>query len=244
MLPDSLLPISTDRYQGAQPLIEWAGRFASLAQSAKDPRIQGYYASGMFAGDTPLRDVDLIALDIQATGPDPMTDEIIAIATVTLTLNEVDHASLRHWSVLAPAPTPDHGLAQAGQPLQDVLGELLATLSKRVVVVHGRTMERSFLNQAINRLLHEPIEMPMIDTLELEARLHRQASTLSLWPGWLSGQTPKAMPLTLSESRERYGLAPHTSEEASEEAIATAELLQAQIAHRFSAETPLNDLWC
>ena len=80
---------------------------------------------------------------------------------------------------------------------------------------------------------------PVIDTMSLEARLHRQ----SLWARfrrWL-GRPPVS--IRLNASRQRYGLPAYQGHHALVDALATAELLQAQIAHHYQPDTLLDDLW-
>jgi len=47
----------------------------------------------------------------------------------------------------------------------------------------------------------------------------------------------------LAPSRERYRLPRYRAHHALTDALASAELLQAQVAHRFSPQTQLNALW-
>jgi DNA polymerase-3 subunit epsilon len=50
--------------------------------------------------------------------------------------------------------------------------------------------------------------------------------------------------IRLNASRERYGLPAYQGHHALVDALATAELLQAQIATHYRPETPLGALWC
>jgi DNA polymerase III subunit epsilon len=82
-------------------------------------------------------------------------------------------------------------------------------------------------------------QVPVIDTMELEARVHRQKP-----PGWLDrllGRQPVS--IRLADSRSRYGLPRYRPHHALTDALASAELLQAQIAHRYSPETLLETVW-
>jgi DNA polymerase III subunit epsilon len=58
---------------------------------------------------------------------------------------------------------------------------------------------------------------------------------------WLGG---KPVSIRLHDSRLRYGLPGYQPHHAVVDALATAELLQAQIAARFSPATPIGELWC
>ena len=58
---------------------------------------------------------------------------------------------------------------------------------------------------------------------------------------WLKGgQTPS---LRLDSSRKRYNLPTYTPHHALTDAIATAELLQAQLAHYYKPDTHIEKLW-
>jgi DNA polymerase-3 subunit epsilon len=53
----------------------------------------------------------------------------------------------------------------------------------------------------------------------------------------------QAASIRLGDSRRRYGLPAYQGHHALRDAIATAELFQAQVAWRFSRQTPLGRLW-
>ncbi len=140
-----------------------------------------------------------------------------------MTLHRITHAEVEH--------APD---------LEAILPALFEALAGRLVVVHYRQIERPFLDSAVQARLGEGLRFPVIDTMELEARRHRQS-------GWsrlkrFLGQKP--VPIRLHDSRLRYGLPAYHSHHAVNDALATAELFQAQISRLYSPETPLGQLWC
>jgi DNA polymerase-3 subunit epsilon len=49
--------------------------------------------------------------------------------------------------------------------------------------------------------------------------------------------------IRLADSRTRYGLPHYAGHNALIDAIATAELFQAQVQHHFGTDTPIGDLW-
>ncbi|MEF1281994.1 3'-5' exonuclease, partial [Vibrio fortis] len=57
----------------------------------------------------------------------------------------------------------------------------------------------------------------------------------------LKGKKPGSV--RLGQSRRRYHLPDYTPHHALTDAIATAELLQAQIAHHYDASRPLKEFW-
>ncbi len=236
---------------GSRPeAVDWAARFHTLAQSARDPRLCAYYAAGVPSGDTPLEQVPLLALDVETTGLDPATDGIVSVGLVPMSLERIRASQGRHWLLKPRVPLSDdavtiHGIThqqlRQAPDLNEVLDELLSWMAGRVMVVHCRDIERQFLDRALRRRLGEGIEFPVIDTMELEARLHRRAPP-AWWRRWWK-PAPPALSIRLAASRSRYGLPRYRLHHALSDALASAELLQAQVAHRFGPQTPLRRLW-
>lgn len=230
---------------------DWPARFAALAEAAQDPRLRAFYAAGAVAGDTPLAEVPMVAIDVETTGLDPARDEIVSIGLLPMTLERIASSASRYWVVrprieLNPESVVIHAIThaqiEAAPDFGDIVDELLPALAGRVVVVHCRDIERSFLDRALKARIGEGIEFPVIDTMDLEARIHRAAR-----PGFfarLFGKRPAPVSIRLADSRTRYHLPRYRAHHALTDALATAELLQAQVAHRFAPETSLRDLWC
>lgn len=228
----------------------WPQRFAELAGAARDPRLRAFYQQGVPPSDTPLSALPMVALDVETTGLDPRTDEIVSVGVVPMSLACIRASASRHWIVrprgaLSAESVTIHAITHAqvatAPDLGEILGEVLEAIGGRVVVVHCRAIERSFLNAALQERIGEGIEFPVIDTMELEARLHRTAK-----PGLLArlfGRTPAKVSIRLADSRARYHLPRYRAHHALTDALATAELLQAQVAHRFAPGAPASELW-
>lgn len=243
---DDLKP-NDARRGGAAP--DWPQRLAALARAAQDPRLQAFYRQGAPSGDCPLRDVPMAALDVETTGLDVRRDEIVSIGIVPMTLARIQASASRYWVVrpttdLTPESVTIHAITHSqittAPDLGAILEDVLDALAGRVVVVHCRDIERLFLNAALQSRIGEGLEFPVIDTMELEARLYRQP------PGLLNrllGRKPRRVSIRLAPSRERYRLPRYRAHHALTDALATGELLQAQVAHRFSPDTPLRKLW-
>ena len=125
--------------------------------------------------------------------------------------------------------------------LATVLDELLTMMAGKIMVVHYRNIERGFLDQAMRHLLGEGLQFPVIDTMQLEARLHPRRRR----HGWLRHLLNKQRPVSirLADSRLRYGLPLYQAHHALTDAVATAELLQAQAATHYPPSTPVGELW-
>jgi len=227
---------------------DWAARFAELAPHASYPALRAYYAAGMVDADTPLADVPLVAMDFETTGLDPRRGGIVSIGLVPMNIHRLHASRASHWIIKPRARLSDesvvvHGITHsdiaAAPDLTGILDELLAQLQGKVLVVHHRGIERAFLNAALKARIREGIEFPVIDTMELEARLYR-SKPLSLWAR-LIGRKPVS--IRLAQSRERYHLPFYRPHHALTDAIACGELLLAQMADRFDPQTPVSELW-
>lgn len=227
---------------------DWPQRFSELAMSAGYPALKAFYAAGAVAPDTPLADVPLVALDFETTSLNPQQGGIVSIGLVPMSIHRIQSSEARHWVLkprarLSSESVVVHGIThsevEAAPDLIRILDELLEQLRGKVVVVHHRGIERAFLNSALKARIREGIEFPVIDTMELEARLYRNKRP-SLWAR-LIGRKPVS--IRLAQSRERYHLPFYRPHHALTDAIACGELLLAQVANRFDPQTPISELW-
>lgn len=227
---------------------DWSTFYSQQVDRVQDARLNAFYAAGVVAPSTPLSEVPFVAVDFETTGFDPQHDGIVSIGLVPFDLKRIHCAGAKHWIVRPRSPLDTdsvviHGIThsdiQAAPDLMRVLEYLLKALEGRIVVVHHRGIERPFLNAALEKRLHEGILFPVIDTMELEARVHR-AKPLSLWQK-LRGLELES--IRLVDSRSRYNLPYYHQHHALTDALATAELLMAQVAYRFSPQTPISELW-
>ncbi|MEO5342652.1 MAG: 3'-5' exonuclease [Gammaproteobacteria bacterium SHHR-1] len=246
--PKSEAPQAPEGQAVSQPP-DWPERLAELAEQARHPALQAYYRAGCVAADTPLEAAPLLAMDFETTGMDPAKDDIVSIGLLPMSLRRIRCAEASHWLIRPRGRLHEdsvvihritHSALHRAPDLLEILEPLLEQMQGRIGVVHHRGMERAFLDAALRQRIGEGISFPLIDTMELEARLHRN-KPLGLWQR-LRGQRPVS--IRLGQSRARYHLPFYRPHHALTDALACAELLQAQVAHRFSANTPLHELWC
>lgn len=232
-----------------RPAPVWPDYLARRAGEARDPRLAELFsATSQLTPETPVGEAPMVAMDMETTGLDERRHAIVSIGLVPFSLSRIRLAERRYWVVRPPRPLVRQSVAfhritdseiEHAPDLDEILDELLTALAGRLVVVHYRHIERPFLDAAVQSRRGESLRFPMIDTMSLEARIHRQ----SLWARfrrWI-GRPPVS--IRLHNSRERYGLPPYQSHHALIDALATAELLQAQIAARHRPDTPIGQLW-
>lgn len=231
-----------------KPTLQWPMKFQQKLERAKDHRLIEFYGASLPSPETPISKVDFVALDFETTGLDPEKNGIITIGLVPFNLNRIYLRKAKHWKVRPQEKMDEdsviiHGITHNelidAPDIEEIIEELLPALRGKIVVVHYRCIEREFLDQALKVRLNEGIEFPIIDTLELEDKI-QQKLTGGLW-NKVKGRKPPS--LRLAQSRRRYGLPDYTPHHALTDAIATAELLQAQIAHFYSPKQAIGDFW-
>ncbi len=226
---------------------EWPRYYTGRTQDSQDKRLQRFYQAGCVDPQTSLRDTDFVAMDFETTGLNPDTDAIVSIGLVPFSLARIHCRNARHYVVkprrdLATESIVIHGITHSdieqAPDLGEILDQLLPEIAHKIVVVHYRHIERNFFDGAVMQRLKEHILFPVIDTMSLEERVckNQQSFMERLM------KRPIAS-LRLPDIRERYGLPRYHLHHAMTDALATAELLQAQVAHHFDEKQSIQDLW-
>ncbi len=200
-----------------------------LARAAPGP-MRDYLAAPFPARGDDYLEAPFLALDLETTGLDPRTDEILSIGMVALRGGTIDLASARHFLVAPTRAVPENSAtihhitddrAAQGRPIAEVMPEVLAALAGRVLLGHHVRTERGFLGAACRRLYGQGLLVPLADTeMLLRRQLERRGEPIT------SGS------LRLAALRERFGLPRYKAHDALVDALATAELFCAFAAHR------------
>jgi DNA polymerase-3 subunit epsilon len=175
------------------------------------------------------RAVEFAVVDLETTGTDYRSDDIVSAGWVIVRRGAIDLGTANRRMVRPSMAIPErsaiiHAItddeAARGERLQDVLAELLAALAGRVLVAHYSPAECGFLDVACRHSFGGGLLVPVVDTLRLERARQVRA-----------GRAPRPGELRLDALRARYELPPHTLHDALGDALATAELFLAQVAH-------------
>jgi DNA polymerase III subunit epsilon len=184
---------------------------------------------------TPWREADFCVVDLETTGLDPATDEIISFAALHIARGRLrlDDARVQ---LIRPRRMPDrestliHGLRSRdliGAPtLAEALDGMLESLAGKVMVAHFASIEEQFLKAAF-RDSGIGLANPIVDTAALAAELFR-----------LRERRPPG-PLGLAQLAHTLGLPVHRPHEADGDALTTAQVFLALATHldRFSPQT-------
>jgi DNA polymerase-3 subunit epsilon len=180
--------------------------------------------------DTPFAELPILAVDFETTGLDAKLDKLLSVGFVSLEqeqikLNSSYHQIIKTETQLQESNVIIHQITDdqkdQGQPLHTVVEKLLKALAGKIMLVHFARIERQFLQQACLELYGLAPCFPMIDTLVV-AKRQLDKRDVAYDPS----------ELRLSNLRHQYKLPDHHGHDALNDAVATAELLLAQMANR------------
>lgn len=226
---------------------DWRVRFRALAAETGSPGLKAFYGRGCVSAETPLAETPLVAVDLETTGLDPTRHGIVSFGLVPFDLKRIYGAG-SFYSVVRPRRDIEersitiHGLTheeiESSPDLEALADQLLEALAGRVAVVHFHAIERRFLYKAFERRFGEGLLFPLIDTLQIEKALSERRGLNPLkWFG------QRRVSLRLGDARRRYNLPEYAPHHALTDALATAELFQAQIAYHGRPDDPVSDWW-
>lgn len=182
--------------------------------------------------DTPIDELPILAVDFETTGLDAKADKLLSVGFVALDQEQIKLNSSYHQIIKAKTKLEEsnviiHQITDAqkeqGLPLGTVVEILLKAFAGKVMLVHFARIERQFLQQACLELYGFKPDFPMIDTLVVAKRKLDKRDV---------AYDPSE--LRLSSLRHQYKLPDHHGHDALNDAVATAELLLAQMANRGS----------
>ncbi len=201
------------------------------ADSLKQPLIPDFLKQNLMRDYPDLQDEakqqEYICVDLETTGFDPVTDKILSIGWVTIkdmkiNISDSVHLMINEDVTISPTTavinhiTPE--MLQQGVSLDEAIREFFCHCKGRVIVAHGCMMEQRFFEHYLKtRYRLNPLPLLWLDTLGIEKHLNRALSNEA------------GVDLRLSSARSRYGLPEYNAHSALIDAIATAELLLAQI---------------
>ncbi|WP_202863067.1 exonuclease domain-containing protein [Ornithinimicrobium murale] len=178
-----------------------------------------------------MRELDLLAVDLETTGLDPSRHQILSIGMIPVRGLAIELGGARQFLVrpagtagVGPSATV-HGItddvAAGAAPLEQVLPEVLAALEGRVLLAHHASIEVGFLTRACrDRGLSVP-DLTVVDTVRLQRRVLRR--------GHVHSQVAED-DLALGAARRHLGLPRYHPHDALTDALACAELYLAQVA--------------
>ena len=187
-----------------------------------------------------FRDAEFVSLDIETTGLDASVDEMLSVGWVVIRGGRVDLSSARSFLVRPDGGVGKsasvHGLTDtvvgAGHESGMILDRIVADLTGRTLLVHHAGLDKMLLDRMCQQRYGVPLLIPYVDTLALEIRRQNRRHHIG-----------ERKSLRLADLRTAYQLPRYDAHDCLVDAIATAELLIAMVAHNGgAAATRLRDL--
>ncbi|MDN3644640.1 exonuclease domain-containing protein [Pontixanthobacter aestiaquae] len=199
---------------------------------SEHPALQRYVEADWPARDCPVAEAPFLALDFELDGLRKDSHLLQAgyapFKGRIISLSDAQSVDIQSDADLDPEAVAIHMIgeqrAALGRPITEVAPMLIEALAGRILVAHAATIEQTALQRAVMSVLGVRLPIRVICTLVLERELH---------PNLVDGE-----PYRLNSCRARYGLPEYRAHDALTDAIAAAELFQAQLS-RLPPDTTL-----
>lgn len=200
-------------------------------QQSSDPVYSALLASSLPDRKARFQDAELVCVDIETTGLDPASADMLSIGWVLIRGGKVDLATAEAHYVKPPGAVGDtasvHGLTdtmvEQGMSPAAALHRIIEVLTGKVLVVHHAGLDKNLLDRMCKEQFGNKLLVPIIDTLALERRRKSRHHHLD-----------DSRSLRLADLRKHYNLPRYRGHDCLMDAVATAELLIAMVATRDS----------
>ncbi|AJR06668.1 3'-5' exonuclease [Photobacterium gaetbulicola] len=212
---------------------KWRDTYATRASAE---RVVNLLGPGLPAPDSTLLDLDILCLDFETTGLNPGKDQILSIGYVEMQKGMLnlssseetfikDSCGINAHTAIINQITPE--MLTSGQALDEAMEALFERMAGKVVLVHGLSVEKSFLEHYVQQRVGIPLPpLLWLDTLLIEKMLVTNR------------HMREEGDYRLSSIRQRYGLPEYPSHGALIDAVATGELLLALMTKCFGHSSP------
>jgi len=214
-----------------------------LYKKAPDGALKDFLAVPFPSPKTAFENVPILSVDFETTGLNAVSDKLLSVGYVQMQHSQIQlgksyHKIINTGQKLKTSNVLIHRITDnkqaQGESLETVIENLLQALAGKVMLVHFSRIERQFLQQACLELYGLAPVFPMIDTLVL-AKKRLDKRDIAYDPS----------ELRLTNLRSHYHLPNHFAHNALNDAVATAELLLAQLSdEQYEAQTQLRTLLC
>ncbi|MFV0576745.1 MAG: 3'-5' exonuclease [Vibrio sp.] len=185
-----------------------------------------------------ILDFPITVLDFETSGLDPLSDQIVSIGWIQIVQGVIKLNSAQHYIVQSSAQSSNtqnlqeqtyalhHILPQdqeQGVPLEWAMNQLFESMPNPIVLAHGSTIEKRFMQQYCEAQKLPNLPLIWLDTLKIEQNT--------------SSKNNYKKDFRLFALRQFYQLPEYPAHHALTDAIATAELFLAQKHRLFNQDT-------
>ena len=199
-----------------------------LARKGFDEPFAGLLRSEVPGPVTLIDDVEFVALDIETTGLDAATADMLSVGWVLVRAGKIAVDTATSIVVQPSGEVGDsasvHGLTdtvvRSGQHWGLALDRVIEILTGRVLLVHHAGLDKALLDRMCLQRYGAKLPVQAVDTMAIELRRQQRKHHVE------SGSS-----LRLGDLRDAYGLPRYAAHDCLVDALATAELLLAIVAH-------------
>ena len=211
-----------------------------LRHRIHDAPLEGLLNAPLPHRNTSFVECEFVCLDIETTGLDAKTADILSAGWVLIRGGRVDLSTCESHLIQPAGEVGDsasvHGLTdtqvESGQDRRIVFSRIVEVLAGRTLVVHHAGLDKTLLDRLCMSQFGCPLPVPVVDTMALELNRQQRRHHVS-----------EKQSLRLADLRELYGLPYYQAHDCLVDAIATAELLIAMVAtHDGPKETRMRQL--
>ncbi len=198
-----------------------------LIKKANSSSINKYIEFSKINKIQTFSDSEFLILDFETTGLNPKKDKILSVGWAVISKNKILLNKSFHHYVFYNGKIPNETVvihqiteqkAITGENINDIFCKILNNLNNKILVVHYADIEINFLNLLAMKFHNTKMPINFIDTLQIAYKKKLEMS--------------RSDELSLSALRESYNLPRYKNHNAMIDAIATAELLLAQVSER------------
>jgi len=208
---------------------KWAGIRSKIKKQPIHPWLVQAWQQSTFPNSQPCAQTSFLVVDLETSSLSVNEGEILSIGWVAIDNSKIQINSSQHLYLKNTQTVGQSAIIhqirdcqlENGLTLEQALYALLQAACGRVLVFHHSPMDLDFLNYYSKKILGSKLYLPCADTLQIEKRYLDHI-----------GKPIQNGDLTLAKTRTRYHLPNYMAHNALSDAIATAELLLAQLAHK------------
>jgi DNA polymerase-3 subunit epsilon len=176
--------------------------------------------------NTPISDLELLAIDIEMTGLDPRKDQMVSIGVVPIIKGHIQPKFAQYKVIKIQGSVGQsaviHGVLDKdlnnALPPEEVLQWLFEQSKDKVLIAHHAPLDLQFLQHQFTKQTQFTAPFFAIDTLDIQKHRQLRQDTVI-----------KTGSLRLNACREKYNLPVYHAHNALTDALACAELLLAQL---------------
>lgn len=212
-------------------LSKWLGYEARRKQQLKrapEGALRDFLSVPFPPPDSDIYKTPILAVDFETTGLDPKSHHILSIGSIALERGDIRLQSAYHQVIntegdLSESNVVIHQIrdldkANYGTTVEASVNVLLKALAGHVMLVHFARIEKTFLQRICKQIYGMAPDFPIIDTLDLcKKRLDKKNDPYA------------PTELRLFNLRRTYTLPAYGAHNALSDALATAELLLAEL---------------